>query len=175
MSAAHTLVAAIGQMPDQLLPARTQMALTLGFHIILVPLGVVFPLFMLIANYLGLRRDDADFMRLAERWSKVAAVTFAVGAVTGTVLSFEMGMLWPGMFDRFGDVIGLAVRARGDLLLPRGHLHLDLHLRMEALEPLGAFLERRADPPLRARRGVHGAVGQLLDEPARGLHHGRRG
>ncbi len=113
MSAVYTLVAAIGQMPDQLLPARTQMALTLGFHIILVPLGVVFPLLMLIANYLGLRRKDADFMRLAERWSKVAAVTFAVGAVTGTVLSFEMGMLWPGMFDRFGDVIGLAFALEG--------------------------------------------------------------
>ncbi len=89
------------------------MAFTLGVHIILVPLGVVFPLLMLIANYLGLRRDDADFMRLAERWSKVAAVTFAVGAVTGTVLSFEFGMLWPGMFDRFGDVIGIAFALEG--------------------------------------------------------------
>jgi len=89
------------------------MGFTLGFHIILVPLGVVFPLMMVIANYLGLRRNDADWMQLARRWSKVAAVTFAVGAVTGTVLSFEMGLLWPGMFDRFGDVIGLPFALEG--------------------------------------------------------------
>ena len=113
MSAGYALAAAVGEMPSQLLPARSQMAFTLGFHIILVPLGVVFPLLMVIANYLGLRRDDADYMRLARRWSKVAAVTFAVGAVTGTVLSFEFGMLWPGMFDRFGDVIGIAFALEG--------------------------------------------------------------
>lgn len=113
MSAGHALVAAVGEMPSQLLPARSQMAFTLGTHIILVPLGVVFPLLMLIANYLGLRRNDPDYMRLAERWSKVAAVTFAVGAVTGTVLSFEMGLLWPGMFERFGDVIGIAFAMEG--------------------------------------------------------------
>ena len=110
---ANALALAAADAPGQLLPARSQMAFTLGVHIILVPLGVVFPLLMLIANYLGLRRDDADYMRLAERWSKVAAVTFAVGAVTGTVLSFEMGMLWPGLFDRFGDVIGIAFALEG--------------------------------------------------------------
>jgi cytochrome bd ubiquinol oxidase subunit I len=112
-SAVLTSLAAAAQAPAELLPARTQMGFTLGVHIILVPLGVVFPLMMLIANYLGLRRNDADYMRLAERWSKVAAVTFAVGAVTGTVLSFEMGLLWPGMFDRFGDVIGLPFALEG--------------------------------------------------------------
>jgi len=113
VSAGLALAAAVGDVPSQLLPARSQMAFTLGFHIILVPLGVVFPLLMLIANYLGLRKDDPDYMRLAERWSKVAAVTFAVGAVTGTVLSFEFGMLWPEMFDRFGDVIGIAFALEG--------------------------------------------------------------
>ena len=64
---------------SQLLPARSQMAFTLGFHIILASLGVAFPAMMLIANYLGLRRNDADALELAQRWSKVAAVTFAVG------------------------------------------------------------------------------------------------
>ncbi len=108
-----SFAAAVGQVPDQLLPARTQMGFTLGVHIILVPLGVVFPLMMVIANLLGLRRNDPDYMRLAQRWSKVAAVTFAVGAVTGTVLSFEMGLLWPGMFSRFGDVIGLPFALEG--------------------------------------------------------------
>ena len=112
-SAVLSSLAAAAETPAELLPARSQMGFTLGFHIILVPLGVVFPLMMLIANYLGLRRNDPDYLRLAERWSKVAAVTFAVGAVTGTVLSFEMGLLWPGLFDRFGDVIGLPFALEG--------------------------------------------------------------
>jgi len=109
----NALGAVAAAVPEGLLPARSQMGFTLGVHIILVPLGVVFPLMMLIANYLGLRRDDADWLRLAERWSRVAAVTFAVGAVTGTVLSFEMGLLWPGMFERFGDVIGVPFALEG--------------------------------------------------------------
>lgn len=110
MNLLGTVAAAV---PEGLLPARSQMGFTLGVHIILVPLGVVFPLMMLIANYLGLRRDDPDWLRLAERWSRVAGVTFAVGAVTGTVLSFEMGLLWPGMFERFGDVIGVPFALEG--------------------------------------------------------------
>jgi cytochrome bd ubiquinol oxidase subunit I len=65
--------------PPQLLPAREQMAFTLGFHIILVPIGVALPAIMLIANYRGLRRDDAVAVTLARRWSHAAAVTFAVG------------------------------------------------------------------------------------------------
>jgi cytochrome bd ubiquinol oxidase subunit I len=89
------------------------MAFTLGFHIILASLGVAFPALMLIANYKGLRHDDADALRLAERWSKVAAVTFAVGAVTGTVLSFEFGLLWPEFARRFGDAYGLLFAIEG--------------------------------------------------------------
>src|SRR3954453_19003199 len=86
--------------------ARSQMAFTLGCHIVLASLGVAFPAMMLIANYIGLRRNDAVALELAQRWSKVAAVTFAVGAVTGTVLSFEFGLLWPEFTARFGDVFG---------------------------------------------------------------------
>jgi cytochrome d ubiquinol oxidase subunit I len=89
------------------------MAFTLGFHIVLASLGVAFPAMMLIANYIGLRRNDPDALRLAERWSKVAAVTFAVGAVTGTVLSFEFGLLWPEFMARFGDVFGILFAIEG--------------------------------------------------------------
>src|SRR6476659_88773 len=89
------------------------MALTLGFHIILASLGVAFPALMLIANYRGLRKNDPDALKLAERWSKVAAVTFAVGAVTGTVLSFEFGLLWPEFTGRFGSVFGIAFAIEG--------------------------------------------------------------
>src|SRR5215213_3730497 len=97
----------------QLEAARSQMAFTLGFHIILASLGVAFPALMLIANYRGLRHDDDDALRLAERWSKVSAVLIAVGAVTGTVLSFEFGLLWPEFTGRFGDVFGILFAIEG--------------------------------------------------------------
>src|SRR5215218_10747229 len=88
--------------PSQLLPAREQMAFTLGFHIILVPFGVAFTAIMLIANHRGIRRGDETAMLLARRWSMVAGVLFAVGAVSGTVLSFELGLLWPGLMGNYG-------------------------------------------------------------------------
>jgi cytochrome d ubiquinol oxidase subunit I len=93
--------------------ARTQMALTLGFHIVLASIGVAFPAMMLIAEYRGRRHNDPVALRLAERWSKVAAVTFAVGAVTGTVLSFEFGLLWPEFTGRFGEVFGVLFAVEG--------------------------------------------------------------
>ena len=99
--------------PSQLVPAREQMAFTLGFHIILVPFGVAFTFITMIANWRALRRDDADALLLAQRWSKVAAVLFAVGAVSGTVLSFEMGLLWPRLMDRFGAAYGLPFTVEG--------------------------------------------------------------
>src|SRR6476620_11804584 len=98
---------------SQLEPARSQMAFTLGFHIVLASLGVAFPAIMLIANYRGLRHDDPDALLLARRWSKVVAVTFAVGAVTGTVLSFEFGLLWPEFTGRFGKVFGVLFAIEG--------------------------------------------------------------
>ncbi|HEV8172947.1 MAG TPA: cytochrome ubiquinol oxidase subunit I [Actinoplanes sp.] len=93
--------------------ARSQMAFTLGFHIILASLGVALPAIMLIANYRGLRHKDADALLLAQRWSKVVAVTFAIGAVTGTVLSFEFGLLWPEFTGRFGKVFGVLFAIEG--------------------------------------------------------------
>lgn len=99
--------------PAELLAARWLMAFTLGTHIILVPLGVAFPAIVLIANYIGLKRHDAVALTLAQRWSQVMAVLFAVGAVSGTVLSFEMGLLWPGLTGVFGDVFGLPFSVEG--------------------------------------------------------------
>jgi cytochrome d ubiquinol oxidase subunit I len=100
-------------LASNLMAARQQMAFTLGVHIILVPFGVAFPFITLIANYRAIKNADPDALRLARRWSKVMAVLFAVGAVTGTVLSFEMGLLWPGLFDRFGAVIGIPFAIEG--------------------------------------------------------------
>lgn len=99
--------------PPQLLPAREQMAFTLGFHIILVPFGVALTALMLIANYRGLKHGDDQALLLAQRWSKVAAVLLAVGAVTGTVLSFELGILWPGLMGRYGAAFGFPFAIEG--------------------------------------------------------------
>jgi len=98
---------------SNLLAAREQMAFTLAFHIVLSCLGVALPAMILIANYVGLKRGDEAALELARRWSKAMAVTFAVGAVTGTVLSFEFGLLWPHFMDRFGAAFGIAFAIEG--------------------------------------------------------------
>lgn len=89
------------------------MAFTLAFHIILVPLGVSWAAMTLIANYRAIRHDDADALLLAQRWSKYMAVTFAVGAVSGTVLSFEFGLLWPRFMGKWGEAFGVPFAFEG--------------------------------------------------------------
>ncbi|WP_313405492.1 cytochrome ubiquinol oxidase subunit I [Aeromicrobium sp.] len=102
-----------GEDPAGLLPARQQMALSLGWHIVLASFGVAFPAMILVAHWRGVYRDDPVALTLARRWAKVSAVLFAIGAVSGTVLSFEMGLLWPGLMGPFGDVLGLPFAFEG--------------------------------------------------------------
>ncbi len=102
----------IAAQPD-LWAARQQMALSLGWHIVIACFGVGFPALVVVAEALGIRRDDPDLLRLARRWSKALAVLFAVGAVSGTILSFELGILWPGLMRTFGDVWGLPFAIEG--------------------------------------------------------------
>jgi cytochrome d ubiquinol oxidase subunit I len=80
---------------------------------VLACFGVAFPAMMLIAEVRGRRKNDEAALRLARNWSKGVAVLFAVGAVTGTVLSFEFGLLWPRFMDRFGDAFGIAFAIEG--------------------------------------------------------------
>ena len=96
-----------------MVPARAQMATTLGFHIILACLGIALPTIVLLAEFIGLRRRDETALLLARRWSQAMGVLVAVGAVTGTVLSFEMGLLWPGLMRRYGAVLGLPFGVEG--------------------------------------------------------------
>ncbi|MDQ0688456.1 cytochrome d ubiquinol oxidase subunit I [Streptomyces achromogenes] len=103
----HSTLQALADAPAQLLPARSLMAFTLASHIVLVPLGVALPLITLVLHGYGLRRGDRTALLLARRWSAVMAVQFAIGVVTGTVLSFEFGLLWPGLMGRWGDVFGI--------------------------------------------------------------------
>src|SRR4029077_11786965 len=93
--------------------ARSQMAFTLAAHIILVPLGVAWGFMALIANWRAIKRDDAEAKELAQRLAKYMAVPFAVGAVTGTVLTFEFGLLWPTFMGRFGAAFGIPFAVEG--------------------------------------------------------------
>ena len=107
------VAAAVGSDPAGLLPARQQMALSLGWHIVLACFGVAFPTMIFVVHRRGIVRDDPVALRLAQRWAKVSAVLFAIGAVSGTVLSFEMGLLWPGLMGPYGDVLGLPFAFEG--------------------------------------------------------------
>ncbi len=98
--------------PDAL-EARQMQALSLGVHIPIVCFGIAFPAMVLFVEGLYLRTGDATYKALAKRWSKVALVLFAVGVVTGTILSFEFGLLWPEFMATFGDVFGVAFGLEG--------------------------------------------------------------
>ena len=93
---------------DNLTAAREQMAFSLGFHIIFAVFGMGLPWLLLFLEYRWLRTGDRIWYVLARRWCKAFAVVFAVGAVSGTVLSFEFGLLWPTFMERYGGVFGLA-------------------------------------------------------------------
>jgi cytochrome d ubiquinol oxidase subunit I len=87
--------------------ARIQMAVSLAFHIVFASLGVGLPVLLLVAEYRANRTGDAVWMALARRWARAFSILFAVGAVSGTVLSFALGLFWPGLMGRWGAVIGL--------------------------------------------------------------------
>jgi cytochrome d ubiquinol oxidase subunit I len=93
--------------------ARLQMELSLGFHMIFAAIGVAMPLLMLIAEWRWIRYQDADAKRLAHVWAKLTAVTFAIGAVSGTALSFELGLLWPRFMAFAGPLVGPAFALEG--------------------------------------------------------------
>src|ERR1700689_5537216 len=109
-AAVHILAVNLAVNP---VPARSQMGSSLGFHIILACFGIAFAAVVMTAEWIGIKRGDAAAMLLARRWSKVMAVLVAVGAVSGTVLSYEMGLLWPGLMGRDGAAIGLPFSLEG--------------------------------------------------------------
>jgi cytochrome bd ubiquinol oxidase subunit I len=99
-------------MPD-LLAARSQMAVSLGFHIIFAVIGIGMPVLMVVAERRFQKTRDPLFLELAKRWAKGTAILFAVGAVSGTVLSFELGLLWPEFMQFAGPVIGMPFSLEG--------------------------------------------------------------
>jgi len=111
------LLAAAGAFPqvdqDYLFQARQMQALSFAAHIPLVCFGIAFPAIVLFVEWLGHRTGDLVYATLARRWSKIMLALFAVGVVTGTILSFELGLLWPNFMATFGPVFGLGFAIEG--------------------------------------------------------------
>ncbi len=98
---------------EYLLEARQMQAMSLGVHIPIVCFGIAFPALVMFVEWLHLRTGEPVYRTLAKRWSKVMLALFAIGVVTGTILSFELGMLWPGFMATFGEVFGLGFTLEG--------------------------------------------------------------
>lgn len=98
---------------DDLLAARWQMAVSLGFHILFSVVGMAMPTLMVVAECLHWKTRKPVYLELAHRWAKGTAILFAVGAVSGTVLSFELGLLWPRFMQLAGPLIGLPFTLEG--------------------------------------------------------------
>ena len=112
MSAASALTVSTAHQ-HYLFEARQLQAMSFAVHIPLVCFGIAFPAMVVFAEWLGYRTGDELYLTLARRWSKVMTALFAAGVVTGTILSFELGILWPEFMSTFGSVFGLAFTLEG--------------------------------------------------------------
>ena len=158
--------------------ARMQMALSLGWHIVIACFGVGFPTLVLFAEWRAHRRGDDVLRSLAHTWAKAMGVLFATGAVSGTILSFEMGMLWPGLMSTYGAVYGFPFTLEGfaffveaifvgvylygwDRLSPRAHMLAALP--MIAAGVAGAFFVVAANSWMQTPAGFRLVGGRLTD------------
>jgi cytochrome d ubiquinol oxidase subunit I len=98
---------------NDFIAARSQMALSLGFHIIYSCIGMVMPVFMAISHYKYLKTKDPIYKNITQAWSKGVAIFFATGAVSGTMLSFELGLLWPEFMKHAGPIFGIPFSLEG--------------------------------------------------------------
>jgi cytochrome bd ubiquinol oxidase subunit I len=173
----ETRYAVLAESPD-LLYARSQMALSLGWHIVVACFGVGFPSMVVFAEWQGWRRADPAYTELAHTWAKAMGVLFAVGAVSGTILSFEMGMLWPGLMSRFGEVYGYPFTLEGfaffleaifvgiylfgwDRLPPRAHMWCAVPIVVSGIA--GAFFVVAANAWMNTPRGFQLRDGRLVE------------
>jgi cytochrome d ubiquinol oxidase subunit I len=164
--------------PADLYHARMQMAVSLGWHIIIACFGVGFPAIVVFAEWRARRRGDPDLEALAHTWAKAMGVLFAVGAVSGTILSFEMGMLWPGLMSRFGEVYGFPFTLEGfaffieaifvgvylfgwDRMSPRAHMLSALPMVIAGIA--GAFFVVAANAWMNTPRGFRLANGEVVE------------
>lgn len=93
--------------------ARIQMASSMIFHIVFACIGMIMPFFMVVSHYKFLKTNDPDYLALTKAWQKGVAIFFVTGAVSGTILSFELGLLWPGFMEHAGPIIGMPFSLEG--------------------------------------------------------------
>ena len=162
-----------GPQPDTVL-ARQMQALSLAVHIPIVCFGIAFPAMFLFVEGLYLRTGDPTYKALAKRWSKVALILFAVGVVTGTILSFEFGLLWPDFMATFGEVFGIAFGLEGISFFVEAIFIAIYVYGWDRLPPARALPDRHPDRDLRLHRLVQRDRRQRLDEQPGGLRRRRR-
>jgi cytochrome d ubiquinol oxidase subunit I len=177
--AAGQLSGALGEpVQRHLLQARQMQTLSFVFHIPLVCFGIAFPALMLFVEGLWLRTGDRVYRELARRWSKVVVVLFSVGVVSGTILSFEMGLLWPNFMATFGSVFGLAFGIEGfaffveaiflaiyvlgwERFSPRAHLLLGVPIVIAGF--LGSFMVISVNGWMNHPQGFDVVAGKVTD------------
>ncbi len=172
----HALV--LAGAAENLFPARMQMALSLGWHIVFSCFGMVFPVIVVFTEWRAHRRGNPILLDLARTWSKVMGVLFAAGAVSGTLLSFEMGILWPGLMLPFGEVYGFPFVLEGfaffleaifvgiylfgwDRMSPRAHMLSALPIIVSGIA--GAFFVIAANAWLNNPTGFRLENGRVVD------------
>jgi cytochrome d ubiquinol oxidase subunit I len=158
--------------------ARWQMEVSLGFHIVFAALGIGMPLLMLIAEALHLRTGEAHYRELARKWGKATALLFVVGAVSGTALSFELGLLWPKFMAFAGPVVGPAFALEGYAFLieaiflgmylygwermsPRAHFLSGVPVAVSGM--LSGVLVVGANAWMQSPRGYSAVAGRVVD------------
>ena len=163
---------------DYLLEARQMQAMSFMVHIPLVCFGIALPTLVLVCEWLHLRGGDPVYGQLARRWSKIMLALFAVGVVTGTILSFEMGLLWPGFMAAFGEVFGLGFALEGisffveaifiaiyvygwDRLSPRLHLLSGIPIAVAGIT--GSFMVLSVNAWMNSPSGFRIEDGQVVD------------
>ena len=128
---------------SDLLAARLTMAISLGFHIVLAAIGMVMPFLMAIAHRTWLRTGDEHAYRLTRAWMRGVAIFFATGAVSGTALSFELGILWPTFMRHAGPIFGMPFSLEGAAFFVEAHRVGNLHVRMEANSRKSSLVDGR--------------------------------
>jgi cytochrome bd ubiquinol oxidase subunit I len=158
--------------------ARWQMGTSLAFHIIFASVGVAMPVLMVMAEIAWRRTGDRGWLELAHRWAKGTSVFFAVGAVSGTVLSFELGLLFPRFMEHAGAIVGLPFSLEGfaffteaiflglyfygwERLGPRLHVFAGVMVAVSGL--LSAVFVTFVNAWMNAPRGFHVVDGKLVD------------
>ena len=159
-----------------LLQARQMQALSFAVHIPLVCFGIAFPAMVLFVEWLYRRTGDPLYLTLARRWTKVMVALFAVGVITGTILSFEMGLLWPNFTATFGSVFGLGFAIEGFSFFIEA-IFIGIYVYgWDRLSARAHFLVRDPDRDRRVHRVADGDLRQRLDEPSvRVSARGRQG